>query len=592
MAKRMIRNYFSLLLIVCLIGISVQPSDAAGNAWQTVGGAGFVSTSIVDMSVCDGIPYVAYQDNMQNKKITVMKYNGTAWVNVGNPGFTQGQVHEFSLFVSNGTPYIATRDMSLGNKVSVMKYDGTSWKNVGNASFSDGYADYISLYVDNNTPYVAYKDSMQSQKITVKKYDGTSWNNVGQSGFSQKAAECISLFVDNGTPYVAYKDSAKDDKASVMRYDGNSWVYVGTQGFSVSSVCYQRNTTNPDPEYVSLQVSNGTPYVAYKDLSKNGKLTVMKYNGTSWVSVGNPGFTNGIADHSTLFVDGETPYIAFRDSTQNKATVMKYNGSSWEYVGIAGFSAGLVESISLMLDNGVPYIAYRDVNYRGATVMKYAVPEVSAPVESTPQPVAPPDEPVTPEEPSNQESANGFSDTSDHWAREIILEMSSEEIINGVGNNLFEPERDITRAEFAAVIIRALDCTKTNNSNPFSDISVSDWYYDSVLAAFENELITGYNDGSFMPQSSITRQEAMAIVVRAISRDSSLELNINEITNILAAFSDRDSVSDWAKASAALCIKEDIITGRSGNTIAAQDNITRAETAVIIKRLLQKIAII
>uniref|UniRef100_UPI00190035FE beta strand repeat-containing protein n=1 Tax=Prolixibacter bellariivorans TaxID=314319 RepID=UPI00190035FE len=282
------------------------------------------------------------------------------WQPVGSEGFsTGGATSDVSFYIDNGTPYVAYQDAS---GITVMKYNGSAWVGVGSADFASG--SYPSLYVYGGTPYVAYSDNSKTYRATVKKYDGTSWVTVGNAGFSAGNLSNTSLYVDNGTPYVAYRDGANGYKATVMEYNGTSWVTVGSAGFSTGQA-----------SYTSLYCDNGTPYVAYQDVANSYKATVMKYNGSTWEVVGSAGFSAYKAFYTSLYIDNGTPYVVYKDlNNSSKATVMKYNGSAWEVVGSAGFSAGNANYTSLYIDNGTPYVAYQDeANSNLVTVMKYAL---------------------------------------------------------------------------------------------------------------------------------------------------------------------------------------------------------------------------
>jgi len=183
-----------------------------------------------------------------------------------------------------------------------------------------------------------------------------------------------------------------------------------------------------------------------------------------------------------------------------------------------------------------------------------------------------------------------FNDIKNHWAKEAIEYMASRGIISGVGNNMFEPDRAITRAEFAAVVVRALGLKSGSGSISFNDVKSSDWYYDYVKAAADNQIISGYEDGSFRPMENITREQAMSIIARALSVSGlNVELTGDEADKLLSGFTDGDKAADYARNGIAVCVKLGIVTGRNGNMIAPKDNITRAEVAVIMKNLLDKI---
>jgi len=149
-----------------------------------------------------------------------------------------------------------------------------------------------------------------------------------------------------------------------MKYNGTSWETVGTVGFSAGQASYPS---------LALDVS-GTPYVAYSDGAYSGKATVMKYNGTSWVTVGTSGFSAGSATYLSLAIMGDgNPYVAFRDGYRSAmATLMGYNGTSWGTMGASGLSTGAVFYVSLAFNGNIPYVAYMDLaNLDKATVKKY-----------------------------------------------------------------------------------------------------------------------------------------------------------------------------------------------------------------------------
>ncbi len=179
-----------------------------------------------------------------------------------------------------------------------------------------------------------------------------------------------------------------------------------------------------------------------------------------------------------------------------------------------------------------------------------------------------------------------FADVSSHWSKEAVNDMGSRLVVNGYGEGMFEPDQSITRAEFTSIIIKALGLRNASENTEFSDVNESDWFYDSLNIAKEYKLINGYVDGSFKPDNKITRQEAMGIMSKAMELcEMSSILSENEMIQILSKFEDNDEISNWAKKSAATCVESNIFNG-SDNELNPKSNITRAETATIVRRLL------
>lgn len=357
-----------------------------GANWVTIGSTGF-SNTIRDINLSidsNGVLYVAFEDDVTIKS-TVMKFDqnqkGKSWKVAGNNGSTSGNSEVVSIISdTNNTKYVAFGDNNENDKATVIKYDGVnSWSRVGRAGFTPNRADWISLTNDSyNTLYVAYSDMSRPDvgnigKASVMRYLGgtAGWVNIGNPGFSSAGAEYTRLALDkNDVPYVVFVDNAPklNNRLTVMKYNGGKWGLVGTSGFSNDTAWY------PNIIFDNYNV----PYVSYREQT-SGKATVVKFNGRKWVNVGITGFTTGSVDYPEIKFDSNNNlYIAFQDGSQNgKTTVMKFNGFTWSTVGNAGFSKEESYGTSLFIYNNIPYVsfsyssAYSGKNEDGIVVMKY-----------------------------------------------------------------------------------------------------------------------------------------------------------------------------------------------------------------------------
>ena len=182
-----------------------------------------------------------------------------------------------------------------------------------------------------------------------------------------------------------------------------------------------------------------------------------------------------------------------------------------------------------------------------------------------------------------------FSDVTNHWAKEAINNMGARMVVSGDGNNTYAPDRDITRAEFAAIVVRALGLEASESASSFNDVKDSDWYCGYIETASDYGIITGYDATTFGPKDKITREQAMTMIARAMKITGlKSDLKDSEITALIAGYADGAATSDYATTSIATCLKTGVITGRSSDTIAPKYYITRAEVATIVQRLLQK----
>ena len=160
--------------------------------------------------------------------------------------------------------------------------------------------------------------------------------------------------------------------------------------------------------------------------------------------------------------------------------------------------------------------------------------------------------------------------TTDHFA-----------YIVGYGNGEVRPQNNITRAEVATIFfrlltddVRAENLTKTNR---YSDVAATSWYNTAVSTLSSMGIITGYPDGTFRPNAAITRAEFAAIAARFD----------NDGDKTAAKFS--DIATHWAKDEISIAYNNGWITGYPDGTFGPQRSITRAETATMINRVIDRV---
>ena len=160
-----------------------------------------------------------------------------------------------------------------------------------------------------------------------------------------------------------------------------------------------------------------------------------------------------------------------------------------------------------------------------------------------------------------------FTDVpADAWYGNAVRTLASLGVIKGIGDGQFAPNRTITRAEFTVIAMRFANVS-ADVTNPFTDIATNDWYYTAVTSAVSYGWITGYSDGSFRPQATITRAEVVTIVNRMLNRtadrnfvDSNVTAQFDDVPNTYWAYYnimeatiahdhsiDNDGVESWGK---------------------------------------------
>lgn len=175
-----------------------------------------------------------------------------------------------------------------------------------------------------------------------------------------------------------------------------------------------------------------------------------------------------------------------------------------------------------------------------------------------------------------------------HKNQPAIEALASRKIINGKTQNLFEPESTMTRAEFAAIIVRGLGLKSIVN-NRFKDVPSSEWYAAYVGTANNYGIVQGVSEGEdakFNPDGKITRQEAAVMIARA-AKLSGMDTSLNNgmIRDTLAQFGDYVKSDVWAREALAFCYKENILD-QSDLDIRPKDNILRSEIAQMLFNML------
>lgn len=181
-----------------------------------------------------------------------------------------------------------------------------------------------------------------------------------------------------------------------------------------------------------------------------------------------------------------------------------------------------------------------------------------------------------------------FADLATHWSKADVELMAAKRVVKGMTATEFEPELQVTRAQFAVLLQRALLLNAAAPAQAtFSDVATGTWYYGAVEAAAAAGLVNGYDDGTFGPNRSITRQEMAVMMARAMGYAGNLpSLSQAAVASTLSQYADRASIGGWAETPLAVAVDSGVIEGRTENSIAPTGNATRAEGTVMLKRLL------
>ena len=180
------------------------------------------------------------------------------------------------------------------------------------------------------------------------------------------------------------------------------------------------------------------------------------------------------------------------------------------------------------------------------------------------------------------------------WAQNPTNTLASRLVLTTKTGTTIKGDEQITRSETATLLVRTLGVmADASGASPFFDMISSDSYYNAVMSAYSYQLILGLPDGTFMPDKKLTRAEAMTIMARAMrfmdgkSVSASSEMSLSEATSVLSKFTDAASVDDWAKVDIAECVKAGVVNGDNHGRVNPKSYVTRAELIQLMYNLLE-----
>jgi flagellin-like hook-associated protein FlgL len=181
-------------------------------------------------------------------------------------------------------------------------------------------------------------------------------------------------------------------------------------------------------------------------------------------------------------------------------------------------------------------------------------------------------------------ASKSFEDVTNHWSEHDVELLAGKLIVQGQTDSAFRPDADITRAEFAALLVRSLGLKEDAAAESFGDVDAGDWYAGAVGAAAKAKLIQGFEDGAFRPDARITREQLATMIARALAAVGRAGEHDGE--DAASAFVDGAAIQPWAVEAVALSAAAGIVRGTPDGLFEPAALATRAEATVMLKRLL------
>ncbi len=165
-----------------------------------------------------------------------------------------------------------------------------------------------------------------------------------------------------------------------------------------------------------------------------------------------------------------------------------------------------------------------------------------------------------------------FSDISQSFAKDEILQVTEEGLMRGQSDTIFAPAASLSRAEAAVIATRLLPLREEEGA--FSDVPSSHWAYEAIRKVAAAGLMVGYPDGTFRPEEAVSRAELTLLLARMIEAGYTGDMEFSDVPE-----------NHWAKEEIAALARMGILSGYPDGTFRPDEKINRGETAVILKRI-------
>lgn len=306
------------------------------------------SATYISMKIHNGVIYVAYSDELEGDRVSVVKCENNRWSYVGNPGISAGAAREISVGIYMSKPCVLYSDVSSEFRATMLCFDGTRWDALGARDFSAPKASFLTMSVAGESIFVAYTNMFSEGRASIMKYDPESgWNNFTTSGLRDVGVDYNNIVCDGNSIYFLTRYTNKAGFL-LFKFDGARWVELTDTPMKIKC------------EMLGLKVNNGVPYILYSE-SDGGLLYLIKYKNGEWLPVGRGAISDGRNLFSNLTFAGDTPFVVFTDTAHgSRAVVMKFADGEWKSVGDKGVSSAMAGYTCIDCYDGEPYIVFRD----------------------------------------------------------------------------------------------------------------------------------------------------------------------------------------------------------------------------------------
>jgi hypothetical protein len=450
------------------------------------------------------------------------------------------------------------------------------------------YTGEIEITVDSDLGTADDIEYEVDQEDTLT-FDGDDFNEV-----------CIDLNDDDADlDYVIFELPDSDEGTLYFDYDGDDEEEVDDS----DEYYYDDDPDISDVTFVPEEDFTGTVIIGYEGYDTDG----YSFSGDIVIEVEDPDDDSDLDTADTIYFTGyagsEIPFISSyfnnkcEDLTDSALSYVKFTLPSssygtlyYDYVSEDSDTSVVSASTQYYYEDSSPYlsevsfvpagsaagtvtITYTGYAEDGSSFKGYVDITYMAKAVSTG---------------TSKSSSAYFNDVNGTygWAADYVDSLYAAGILTGEtaadNTRVFRPSDGITRGDFLLILSRTFNFQTGTSGDNFSDVEAGAYYADAVAAAKAVGIAQG-SGNQFYPEASITREDAMVLVLRAMNAAG---VSVNAGTSSeLEAYADYGTISDYARDAVATLVKSGVITGNDENRILPGNNITRAEAAAVIYRI-------
>ena len=175
---------------------------------------------------------------------------------------------------------------------------------------------------------------------------------------------------------------------------------------------------------------------------------------------------------------------------------------------------------------------------------------------------------------------DSFSDIENHWAKPFIQGLLDKGLISGFSDGTFKPDEKMTRAQYAALLVKAFNPSAKRDGSNFTDVADDFWAKNVIQEAYRGEFLSGFPDNTFKPNDNVQRAQVIVSLVNGLGLSASDE-------TVLSTYSDRDAIPDYAKDEINTATKKEIVVSYPDTKqLDPTKDATRAEVAAMVYQAL------